>query len=182
MGPRLSREEILESAVATAFAEGLHRLTYGRVAQRVGTSDRMVVYYFPTKTDLVGAVLVELGLRLQSSLAPAVGAPQADHRALLRALWPHLARPEADPVLSLFFQATGLAAAGQPPYRDIVPLLVDGWITWAADALEGGAEERRREAEAAVAIVDGLLLLRRIAGPAAAERAATRLGIGAAGD
>jgi AcrR family transcriptional regulator len=177
MGPRHSREEILEAAMGTAFADGLHRLTYGRVAQRLGTSDRMVVYYFPTKADLIGAVLLELGLRLQQSLAPAVAAPCADHLALLRALWPHLARPEVDPVFALFFEAIGLAAARSAPYRDLVPLLVEGWIAWAADALTDTRHTRRAEAQTAVAVIDGLLLLRQIAGPDAATAAAHRLGI-----
>ena len=35
MGPRHSREEILDAAVATAFADGLHRLTDARVAARI---------------------------------------------------------------------------------------------------------------------------------------------------
>lgn len=177
MGPRHSREEILEAAVATAFADGLHRLTYGRVARHLGTSDRMVVYYFPAKADLVGAVLVALGARLQESLAPAVRAPAADHVALVRGLWPHLARAEADPVFALFFQATGLAAARSAPYAELVPLLVDAWTEWAADSLTGDAATRRLEAEAAVAMVDGLLLLRQIAGPDAADRAARRVGV-----
>ena len=177
MGPRHSREEILDAALATAFAEGLHRLTYGRVAARVGTSDRMVVYYFPTKADLVGAVLLELGLRLQASLAPAVTSPAADHRDLARALWPHLAHPEADPVFALFFQATGLAAAGSALYADLVPLLVDAWVDWAAGVLAGPAADRRSEATAAIVLVDGLLLLRQIRGAAAADDAARRLGV-----
>jgi len=177
MGPRHSREEILEAAVATAFADGLHRLTFGRVATRLRTSDRMVVYYFPTKADLVGAVLMELGLRLQASLTPAVSTPAADHRALAAALWPHVATPDADPVFALFFQATGLAAAGSPPYADLVPLLVDAWADWAAGVLDVAEADRRSEATAAIALVDGLLLLRRIAGPVAAADAARRLGV-----
>jgi len=177
MGPRHSREEILDAAVATAFAEGLHRLTYARVATRLGTSDRMVVYYFATKADLVGAVLVEIGVRLQASLAPAVTAPLPDHRALARSLWPHLARPESDPVFARFFEAMGLAAAGSAPYADLVPLLVEAWIDWAAGMIAAPDGVRRSEATAAIAMIDGLLLLRQIAGPAAADDAARRLGI-----
>ena len=156
MGPRHSREEILDAAVTTASADGLHRLTFGRVAARVGTSDRMVVYYFPAKADLVGAVLVELGLRLQASLTPAVASPVADHAALVRALWPHLAQPAADPVFALFFEAAGLAAAGM---------------------IDARGRARRSEATAAIVLVDGLLLLRQVAGPAAADDAARRLGV-----
>ena len=77
------------------------------MARRLAISDRIVVYYFPSKDALVTAVLVEVGDRLQEGL----------------------------------------------PLR------------------------RRAEAEAALALIDGLLLIRHLAGPAAADRAAARLGV-----
>jgi hypothetical protein len=43
--------------------------------------------------------------------------------------------------------------------------------------LTGTKANRRSEAEATIALIDGLLLLRQLAGPAAATRAAKRLGI-----
>jgi hypothetical protein len=43
--------------------------------------------------------------------------------------------------------------------------------------LTGTPSVRRAEAAAAIAVIDGLLLLRLLAGPAAAARAATRLGV-----
>jgi AcrR family transcriptional regulator len=177
VGPRHDRAEILAAAVTVARAEGLHRCTYGRVGRAAGASDRMVAYYFPTVGALVEAVLLDLGLRLQAVLAPAVTAPRADHRALLRALWPRLAHPDVDWVFALFLEAVGLAAADRAPYREVVPVLVEAWIEWAADHLTGPRPRRRAEAEATIAAADGLLLLRRIGGPAAADRAARRLGV-----
>ena len=43
--------------------------------------------------------------------------------------------------------------------------------------LEGDPAKRRTEAETAIALIDGLLLLRQLAGPEPANRAARRLGI-----
>lgn len=178
MGHKHTREEILSGAVATAFDLGLSQITYGRVAKRLGISDRVVVYYFPSKDDLISNVLVCLGSQLQQNLAAAFVAPQTDHLALLRAAWPLLARPDVDPVFALFFEATGLAAAGREPFHSLVPQLVEAWIVWAAEVLDGTPRKRRTEAETAIAVLDGLLLLRQLAGPAAANRAARRLGIG----
>ena len=177
MGHKHTREEILAGALATAFDSGLSQLTFGRVAVRLGINDRTVVYYFPTKDDLVSEVLFSLGLELQKTLAPAFSSPQRDHLALLRAAWPLLAQPAADPVFALFFEANGLAAAGRDPFRTVVPQLVEAWITWAAEMIQGPAKQRRTEAETAIAVVDGLLLLRQLAGATAANRAARRLGI-----
>ncbi len=177
MGYRHTRQEILDGALAVAFDDGLSQLTYGRVAKRLGISDRVVVYYFASKTELVSEVLASVGIELQQALEPAFGSPARDHLELLRTAWPILARADADAVFALFFEANGLAAAGREPYRTLVPLLVNAWITWAAEFLQGTDTERRTEAETAIAILDGLLLLRQLAGPDAANRAATRIGI-----
>jgi AcrR family transcriptional regulator len=177
MGHKHSTEDILGAAVETAFEHGLSSVTFGRVAKRLGISDRIVVYYFPTKDDLLGAVLAALGERLQASLVSAFPGPVDDHLALASAAWPILATAEADGVFALYFEASGLAASGRAPYDQIVPQLVDAWITWAAAYLDGPPRRRRREAEATIAVLDGLLLLRRISGPAPADRAARTLGI-----
>lgn len=177
MGPKHDQDEILAAAVTVAFADGLSRVSFGRVAKQLGISDRTVVYYFPTKDDLVGAVLLAVGLRLQETLAPAFAEPVADHLALAQASWPVLAHPDADGVFALFFEANGLAAAGHEPYATLVPQLVEAWLAWAAEHLQGTAEQRRAEATAAVALIDGLLLLRQLTGPESAEAAAWRLGV-----
>jgi len=177
VGHKHTREEILEGALAAAFDDGLSQLTFGRLAKRLGISDRVVVYYFPTKDDLITDVVVALGARLQVTLAEAFSTCAADHVALLRAAWPVVTTPDADAVFALFFEANGLAATGREPYRSLVRDLVAGWIEWAGDFLDGDADVRRTEAEAAIAMVDGLLLLRQLSSPEAAERAAKRLGI-----
>ena len=176
MGYRHTKEEILDGALAVAFDDGLSQLTYGRVAKQLGISDRVVVYYFPSKEDLVGEVLVGVGVQLQRALEPAFRTPVKDHLELVMTAWPVMARTEADAVFALFLEAIGLAASGREPYRTLVPQLVDAWITWAADYLQGSLATRRAEAETAIALLDGLLLLRQMAGSAAAERAATRIG------
>lgn len=177
MGHKHTKEEILAGALAAAFDDGLSQLTYGRVAKRLGINDRTVVYYFPTKDDLISEVLISMGTQLQQTLAPAFTSQAADHLALLRTAWPILAHPDADPVFALFFEANGLAATGREPYNTLVPQLVEAWITWAAAFILGRPAQRRRQAETAIAIIDGLLLLRQLAGPAAAHRAARTIGI-----
>ena len=177
MGHKHTKEQILEAALAAARDDGLSQLTFGRLAKRLGINDRIVVYYFPTKNDLVGDVLASMGSELQQTLAEAFTAPATDHLEVARAAWPILAHPDADPTFALFFEANGLASAGREPYRTLVPSLVEAWIDWVAELIEGTPTQRRAEAEAAIALIDGLLLLRQLVGPASADRAARRVGI-----
>jgi AcrR family transcriptional regulator len=175
MGYRHTKDDILAGALAAAFDDGLSQLTFGRLAKRLGVSDRVLVYYFPSKDDLIGEVLLGLGAQLQAALAPAFARPAANHFDMLSAAWPILARPEHDAVFALFFEAGGLAAAGREPYRSLVPQLVAAWVEWAAGLINGTQARRRNEAAAAIAMIDGLLLFRQLAGPKAADQAAQRI-------
>ncbi len=177
MGHRHTKVEILEAGLAAAIKEGLSQLTFGRLAKRLGINDRTIVYYFPSKDDLISEVIVSMGLQLQATLASAFIEPATDHIGLLKAAWPVLARVEVDPIFSLFFEANGLAATGRDPYRTLVPMLVETWIEWTTTFLKGTTKQRRIEAETAIAVLDGLILLRLLSGPVAAQRAAHRLGI-----
>lgn len=177
LGYKHTKSDILDGALAAALDDGLSQLTFGRLAKRLGISDRIIVYYFPSKDDLISEVIVAMGLRLQTTLAEAFDAPAADHSELIAAAWPIVATPNADRTFALFFEANGLASVGRDPYRTLVPALIEGWIDWAGQFLEGTPAKRRREAQAAIALLDGLLLLRSLAGPDAANEAAKTLGV-----
>ena len=177
MGYRHTKQEILDGALAAALDDGLSQLSFGRVAKRLGINDRTVVYYFPTKDDLITEVVMSMGLQLQETLGAAFATPAANHLELARVAWPVLARDETNQIFALFFEANGLAATGRAPFATLVPQLIEAWIDWVMLFLAGSARERRAEAEAAIAVIDGLILLRLLAGPAAARRAAKRLGV-----
>jgi len=176
---RHSRDEILRAAMATAMDEGLAALTYGAVARRLGISDRMVVYYFPTKTDLSTAVLGELSRQLQETVAVAVDEQPVTFERLLARTWPVLATPASDRVFGLFFQVVGLASDGSEPYRSTVRALIEGWADWLEPRIVAPVGcTRRGAALAALAQIDGLLLLRRTAGARAANQAVRAMTIG----
>ncbi len=177
MGHKYTKDELLAGALELAFDDGLSQLTFGRVAKHLGVSDRVVVYYFESKDVLVSEVVLAMGVHLQAMLGAAFETPAADHVELVRHAWPVLSSGEPDATFALFFEANGLAVAGREPYATLVPQLVEIWIEWAAGFVEGDDEYRRTEAETAVALVDGLLLLRLLVGADAATRAAARLGI-----
>jgi AcrR family transcriptional regulator len=177
MGYKHTRQDILDGALVVALDDGLSQLTFGRLAKRLGINDRTVVYYFPTKDDLITEVVMSMGLQLQTTLGAAFSSPAENHVELARAAWPVLASRQADPIFALFFEANGLAATGRAPYDTLVPALVEAWTEWVMSFLTGTKTNRRAEAEATIALIDGLLLLRQVAGSAAATRAAKRLGI-----
>ncbi len=181
MGYRHSREEILEAAVTVALERGIGSLTFGAVGRALGIPDRTVVYYFPSKDALTAAVLEALGAELERVLAAAFGPERLPLRELLGRAWPVLAEPGADRVFARYFELAGLAAAGHEPYRRLARVMLERWQAWLRDRMvDGEREEAAGEALAALALIDGLLLLRQLLGPGAAEAAARAAGLSAA--
>ena len=174
---RHAKDELLAAAVQVARDEGLRQLSFGRVAKRAGTNDRTVVYYFPTKDDLVSAVLGRTTTQLQELLAPALGQEASSDSVLLRRAWEVLSAPAAEAALRVYFESVGLAVQGREPYRSIAVQLVGAWTTWIAGCLTGDPATRVDRAHAVVATLDGLLLVRAVAGPGPADAAARGLGL-----
>ena len=176
MGYRHSRDDLLAAAVVQAKESGIGSVTFGTVGRRLGISDRTVVYYFPTKADLVIAVVTALGADLQELLERAFGDTPLPRTELLRRAWPVLASPAADPAFDAFFEIVGLATTGAEPYRTLSEAIIGQWLPWLSARVDARtAPQREREALAVLAQLDGLLLLRRLAGPEAADRAARAL-------
>ena len=178
MGYRHDRDEMLTAAMRLVLADGVGALTFGRVAAEVGASDRMVVYYFPTKADLIVAVVTAIGAQLQATLETAFGPDPLDADELMRRAWPVLASDRAANMFARFFEVIGLSLAGQAPYTVLAPALLDGWIDWLAHRVAAPTVARRQAIAASiVARLDGLLLLQSVSGARTARAAARELGI-----
>jgi AcrR family transcriptional regulator len=178
MGYRHSAGEILEAAVNIALESGMAALTFSRVGKRLKISDRTVVYYFPTKLQLIGAVVGALATDMMRLLEDAFGSEPLSQKSLMNRAWPVLTTPSADRVFALYFEIIGLASSGQASYDALAAGLLTGWVDWlAARTLGSSAEIRRRRALATVGQIDGLLLVRRVLGAEAGEVAAREAGI-----
>lgn len=167
--------EILAIAVQVSDDIGIGRLTFGAVARRAGIPDRTVVYYFPTKRRLLEAVLEVHSTHLMALLGTAFRSPASDAREMVRAAWPALATPSADPAFRTYLEVIGLSVRGVEPFATLVPPVVDRWIDHLETLLMGSCPDARREAEVAIALLDGLLVVRQVSGADVANRAAERL-------
>lgn len=103
MGYRHDRDDIVRAGIDLVLAEGLGALSFGKVAKALDISDRMVVYYFPSKDVLITAVVAAMGAQLQELLEGAFVA-EASPDELMRTAWPILASSKVDALMAVYFE------------------------------------------------------------------------------
>ncbi len=170
------RAAYLSGAVEHVLREGVGTLSLRPLAAALGTSDRMLLYYFGTRDDLLAAVLDTVGGQLQAGLTTALPDDPLPPGRLLQVLWQALQDPAADAHVRLYLEVSGLAARGRRPFTDLARRIAREWLAWVGPRLDvGDAGDGQRAAAAAglLAAVDGILLVRAVDGP---ERAAAAAG------
>lgn len=120
------REEWTAAATDYVLAHGLIRLSLRPLAAALGTSDRMLLYHFKTKDDLVAAVLLESNDR---AVAAVSALPRSDDlRAAVHDLWSVVQSPEVEPCSRLYVEAAALGLLGREPYVSVVRAANQRWL------------------------------------------------------
>lgn len=172
MGYKHDHGTLLAAAVEYVEANGLNRFSFGRLAKHLEIADRTIVYYFPTKDQLVTEVLESISGRLLGQLAQAFGEEPLVRTELLKAAWPVLTSKAAEPTFRVFLELGGLAASGIEPYAEITKQIFIGWHAWLATLVAAPTPTRRsNDAAVLIAQIDGLMLMRMAGDPQLAQQA-----------
>lgn len=154
------RAAFLDGAVEHALGTGVSTLSLRPLAAALGTSDRMLLYYFGTRDQLLVEVLDVVGRRLQAHLAGALPDAPMPPEELLARLEGALADPGAEAAVRLYVEISGQAARGVEPFASAAAAVAVGWLDWIEPRLDVPAAERAEAAAGVLAVVDGVLLLR----------------------
>ena len=130
------KEELLGQVVDHVLEHGLIGLTLRPLAAAIGTSDRMLIYHFGGRDELVAAVVArtnELSVAAVAALEPA-----EDVRAGVEALWRAYRTEPLHSCLQVYLQAaaTGLIRPGgmmlftNAVRAPLVPVAVSGSKIW----------------------------------------------------
>jgi AcrR family transcriptional regulator len=167
------RAALLESMADHVLAHGVGMASLRPLAAAAGTSDRMLLYYFPDKDAILAAVFGRIAGRFVDLLAvaalPAAPCPAAELRP---ALWRLVRAPAFRPFIRVYLELCVAAARGEQPHATIAGQLAQGFLGWVGSRLEVQDEvERLPQAALIVAAVDGLWLLDAVGLGAIADRA-----------
>ena len=166
MVPTDIRERLLMAAATLIREQGLRKLTQPRVAKAAGVSQSHLTYYFPTRADLVHAVLERAAERQSAGVEATVAVADEGVEALVRELAKTSARPENTRVLVSFV----LAADTDPTARAMFGGLAGGMRATIAEMLGKVGIAPHPEAVTMVhALGTGLAILELALGGSAAQ-------------
>ena len=146
------RRELLDALVAEFAAGGIGDRSLREVAKAVGTSHRMLLHHFGSRSELLLAIVADVERRQISVLRDLPAEPAEG----LAAMWADVRRPELRPFERLFFECYARAAQGEQPYARMVPGAVDMWLADVEAMTDGTVDPALPRL--GLAVIRGLLL------------------------
>jgi len=165
------RAAILDRLADHVLAEGLAASSLRPLAQAAGLSDRMLLYYFRDKAEVMAATLDVIAGRFVIVLNEAAGAPRPLAR-LMADLPVTLLADAVWPYMCLWLDVASLSARGEPFYRAVGERIGRGFLDWAAAQLDSATPEARaRDAATLLVTMEGMVLLKSLGMEDVARRA-----------
>jgi AcrR family transcriptional regulator len=149
------RRALADGATDHVLEHGLIGLSLRPLAAALGTSDRMLLYHFTGKDDLVATVL---RTSTERAIAELRSLPRARSvRAAVLGLWAAAAAGPLERCQRLYVEAAALGLLGREPYAGVVREANAAWTAALADLLVA-AGCAPKAAPRAAALLDATLM------------------------
>lgn len=125
-------EELRAAIVRYLTAHGLADLSLRPLAKAVGSSPRVLLYYFGSKEKMIVDVFAEVRRQQVASFGEISGA--AFGEACLRT-WKRMSAPDTELLFRLFFEAYGIALRRPRLYKDFLLATIEDWVNLVAEEL-----------------------------------------------
>src|SRR5271167_4942506 len=113
------RQAAIDRMADHILLEGLGAATLRPLAAAAGTSDRMLLYYFADKDELITATLARIATRMTTQLDAAIPVePARPFSVLLEQVWAAMASEGLQPFMQVWLDIASGAARGLQPHRD----------------------------------------------------------------
>jgi AcrR family transcriptional regulator len=149
------RERLLELTAQHFLRHGVLETSLRALGAAVGSSHRVLLYYFDSRERLISEALDEAA-RLGSVRDAALLGPSgddADVRGELVRVWTRISAPDQLPLIRLFLQVVALALHNPRPYASFLDGLHTEWTTAYGDYLAGHGVPRDEADDIAAEIV-----------------------------
>lgn len=166
------RERVITALAAHLLATGLAQTSLRPLAKAAGVSDRMLLYYFRDKADLLACVIGRIADGFAHGLDAALPPTPMPPEQLLVVASRLVRSPDMQPSMRLWLDIAAAAARQEPPFPAIAARILDQFMAWLEariDRPEG--PQRRQQAALLLAVIDGLALFDMAGGSEQAQAA-----------
>lgn len=170
------RQRVVEVLAAHLLRTGLAEASLRQLAAAAGVSDRMLLYYFDDKADVLSAAMQRVATDFAASLAAAVPETELPARQIVAKAAALVLAEATRPYMRLWVEVVAAAARGEAPFPEIAAQIVAGFMGWIDSRLAPRDLPDRQAVTAAIlAVIDGMALLEITAGADLTARAAKAL-------
>ncbi len=152
------RVEILDRLTAHVLAHGLAAASLRPLAKAAGISDRMLLYYFKDKAEVIAAVLTIVAARMVTAMEAHTARMPVPLDALRAQLVAVIFADEFWPYMRLWLEIASLAARGDGFYRAIGEQIGRGFFAWGRAQLASDAPDV--DAARLLISLEGMLVLK----------------------
>jgi AcrR family transcriptional regulator len=138
-----ARVKLLEGVVDYIMKQGLADLSLRPLAAALGTSPRMLLYFFGSKERLIAEALAQSRMRQQQEFARALST-KAERRQRLALAWEVWSSEESKKSLWLFFEVYALAMRDRKRFPGFLERLVKDWLPFFEQAAATSGVEPER--------------------------------------
>jgi AcrR family transcriptional regulator len=154
------RNDLLERLADHVLAHGLGASSLRPLAKAAGLSDRMLLYYFKDKDELIQGVLACIVARLTVRLSALVSPNPEPLEELVARLLPHLLSEDFWPYMCVWLEIAALSARGDAFYRAVGGQIGEGFLAWGAAQLASPSPNQTdADAKALLIRIEGSVLL-----------------------
>ncbi|MEF2976133.1 TetR/AcrR family transcriptional regulator [Subtercola sp. YIM 133946] len=131
MGERKNERQRLLSLVGDLILdEGVSGQSLSSLARKIGSNNRMVLYYFGSKEDLLAEASLEAFIRfpLLRQMTTRLTSDPGTLEQRLDAAWLQISDPANIPYLRLFFEAFGVASHSPEKNQSLLTTMGTDWV------------------------------------------------------
>ncbi len=145
-------DELCDAIVQYLIQHGLADLSLRPLARAVGSSPRVLLYYFGSKEKMIAKVLARLRERQRAVYA---AIPEGPLEQSYWAAWKHMSSPKSEALFRLFFEVYGLALRHPQGYKEFLRSAIDDWLAVAVGDVQYSRFSRRAARAFATIVLAG---------------------------
>jgi AcrR family transcriptional regulator len=148
-------EELLNAILGYLVKHGVTELSLRPLAKAIGSSPRVLLYYFGSKENLIVEAVKNLRERQRAGIARLRQACHLRPSDACRAIWKQMSAPESEAAFELSLETYVLALRHPDLFGDFLSSSTEIWLEFLADSLTQRGASRTEARAYATAVIAG---------------------------